>query len=59
MRQEAVAARVVVVDNLSSNDSVETARRRGCTVIVNDSNCGFAAAVNQGLRQGGHHGCSL
>ncbi len=44
--------RVVVVDNLSSDDSVVTARQRGCTVIVNDSNRGFAAAVNQGLQQG-------
>lgn len=50
--QERVCARVVVVDNLSSDDSVGTARQRGCAVIVNASNRGFAAAVNQGLQQG-------
>ena len=50
--QEGISVHVVVVDNLSSDDSVVTARQRGCTVIVNDSNRGFAAAVNQGLQQG-------
>jgi len=50
--QEGISTRVVVVDNLSSDDSVETARQRGCAVIANDSNRGFAAAVNQGLQQG-------
>lgn len=50
--QEGISPRVVVVDNLSSDDSVETARQRGSAVIVNDSNRSFAAAVNQGLQQG-------
>jgi N-acetylglucosaminyl-diphospho-decaprenol L-rhamnosyltransferase len=50
--QKGISARVVVVDNLSSDNSVETARQRGSAVIVNDSNRGFAAAVNQGLQQG-------
>jgi N-acetylglucosaminyl-diphospho-decaprenol L-rhamnosyltransferase len=50
--QEGVSVRVVVVDNLSSDDSVETARQRGSVVVVNDSNRGFAVAVNQGLQQG-------
>ncbi len=50
--QEGISVRVVVVDNLSSDDSVGTARQRGSAVIVNDSNRGFAAAVNQGLQQG-------
>jgi hypothetical protein len=50
--QEGIAVRVVVVDNLSSDDSVGTARQRGSAVIVNDSNRSFAAAVNQGLQQG-------
>lgn len=47
-----ISVRVVVVDNLSSDGSVGTARERGSAVIVNDSNRGFAAAVNQGLQQG-------
>jgi N-acetylglucosaminyl-diphospho-decaprenol L-rhamnosyltransferase len=50
--QKGISARVVVVDNFSSDDSVGTARRQGCAVIANDSNRGFAAAVNQGLQQG-------
>lgn len=40
--QEGISARVVVVDNLSSDDSVGTARQLGSAVIVNDSNRGFA-----------------
>jgi N-acetylglucosaminyl-diphospho-decaprenol L-rhamnosyltransferase len=50
--QTGVSTRVVVVDNLSSDNSVGTARQRGCAVIMNNSNRGFAAAVNQGLQQG-------
>ncbi|MGH3780279.1 MAG: glycosyltransferase family 2 protein [Pseudonocardiaceae bacterium] len=50
--QEGVSACVVVVDNLSSDDSVATARQLGSVVIANDSNRGFAAAVNQGLQLG-------
>ncbi len=50
--QEGISVRVIVVDNLSFDDSVGTARQRGSAVIVNDSNRGFAAAVNQGLQQG-------
>jgi len=51
--QKGISARVVLVDDLSSDDSVATARRRGSAVIENDSNRGFAAAVmNQGLQQG-------
>ncbi|MGH3832444.1 MAG: glycosyltransferase family 2 protein [Pseudonocardiaceae bacterium] len=50
--QDGIVARVVVVDNHSCDDSVGTARQRACAVIVNDSNLGFAAAVNQGLQGG-------
>ncbi|MGH3550651.1 MAG: glycosyltransferase family 2 protein [Pseudonocardiaceae bacterium] len=50
--QEGVSPCVVVVDNLSSDDSVGTARQLGSVVIANDSNRGFAAAVNQGLQLG-------
>lgn len=42
--------RVVVVDNASSDDTVERVRRRGgpVEVIQNHRNVGFAAAINQG-----------
>ncbi len=50
--QEGISTRVVVVDNLFCDDSVGTARQRGSAVIANNSNRGFAAAVNQGLQQG-------
>ena len=39
----------MVVDNSSSDQSAAEARRRGARVIVNESNRGFAAAVNQGF----------
>jgi N-acetylglucosaminyl-diphospho-decaprenol L-rhamnosyltransferase len=42
---------VIVIDNASSDDSVNEARRRGrATVIANPTNRGFAGAVNQGAR---------
>ena len=42
---------LLVVDNASQDDSVDTARRAwpGATIIVNDRNEGFAKASNQGL----------
>ena len=43
-------ARVVVVDNASQDHTREEAGARGVTVIANPRNCGFAAAVNQGVR---------
>jgi GT2 family glycosyltransferase len=42
-------ARPIVVDNGSSDDSVEVAQRAGATVISIGHNLGFAAAVNIGL----------
>jgi GT2 family glycosyltransferase len=39
---------VVVVDNLSSDNAVETARNFGCSVIEMGENAGFARAVNRG-----------
>jgi teichuronic acid biosynthesis glycosyltransferase TuaH len=44
---------VVVVDNASSDNSAELARRAGVTVVANDVNAGFAAACNQGALLGG------
>src|ERR1051325_3964219 len=38
----------VVVDNASSDATVEVVRASGARLIVNESNRGFAAAVNQG-----------
>lgn len=44
------AAEVVVVDNASADESVAVAHQSGvCTVIANQTNRGFAAAVNQGV----------
>ena len=51
--QQDVAVAVTVVDNCSSDQSAVVAREHGARVIVNSSNRGFAAAVNQGLRGGG------
>jgi N-acetylglucosaminyl-diphospho-decaprenol L-rhamnosyltransferase len=47
-----VTVDVTVVDNCSSDQSAAVARERGARVIVNSANRGFAAAVNQGLREG-------
>jgi GT2 family glycosyltransferase len=44
----------VVVDNASSDDTVERIRgRAGVRLIANPDNRGFAAAVNQGAREAG------
>jgi N-acetylglucosaminyl-diphospho-decaprenol L-rhamnosyltransferase len=44
----------VVVDNASSDDTVERVRTRtGVRLIANRDNRGFAAAVNQGAREAG------
>jgi GT2 family glycosyltransferase len=43
-------AEVVVVDNGSSDGTVEVVRQRGGAAIANPVNRGFAAAVNQGVR---------
>lgn len=48
--QTAPPARVVVVDNGSSDDSVAVARRAGAQVLEWPDNRGFAAAVNAGSR---------
>jgi len=48
--QTAVASRVVVVDNGSTDDSVEVSRSAGAEVLEWPDNRGFAAAVNAGAR---------
>ena len=45
----AAAADIVVVDNASTDDTLRQARARPVRVIANDTNRGFAAAVNQGI----------
>src|SRR5882757_4303357 len=46
----ATDAEVVVIDNASSDGTLEQVRRCGATLIANPVNRGFAAAVNQGIR---------
>jgi len=41
---------VVVVDNASADGTREVVAGRGVRLIANERNCGFAAAVNQGVR---------
>ena len=48
----ALRVEVIVIDNASADDSAEMVRREfpNVQLIVNDTNLGFAAANNQGLR---------
>jgi len=46
----ATGAEVIVIDNGSSDATVERIRSTGARVIANLDNRGFAAAVNQGIR---------
>lgn len=41
---------VVVVDNASSDDTVTKLRSSSVTLVLNETNRGFAAAVNQGVQ---------
>ncbi|MCU0291583.1 MAG: glycosyltransferase [Thermoanaerobaculaceae bacterium] len=53
--QTLTPSRVVVVDNASSDDSrcvLATSRLAGLDVVAWDTNRGFAAGVNEGLRRG-------
>jgi len=45
----ATGAEVIVVDNASTDGTLELVRQRGATLIANPMNRGFAAAVNQGI----------
>lgn len=42
-------AQIVVVDNASTDDSAARAAAHGVRVVVNDSNAGYARAMNQAL----------
>ena len=46
----ATNAQVVVVDNASDDDSAEVASALGATVIRRDTNAGFGAGCNEGVR---------
>lgn len=50
--QQNVSLQLVVIDNASVDDSVEIVLRRfpTATIIRNETNSGFAAAANQGIR---------
>jgi len=49
--QTAPFARVIVVDNASTDGAAALAESRGCTVIPQSTNTGFAHAVNTGWRE--------
>ncbi len=49
--QTAPFARVIVVDNASTDGAAALAAKRGCTVIQQTTNTGFARAVNTGWRE--------
>ncbi len=50
-RQTYPIDRVIVVDNGSTDDSADVAKRAGAQVIRLATNAGFAAAVNRGIRE--------
>lgn len=55
VRNSGVVRRVIVVDNASTDQSLETLadhRNDNVTIIRNDSNLGFGAACNIGIRAG-------
>jgi N-acetylglucosaminyl-diphospho-decaprenol L-rhamnosyltransferase len=52
LREQASVESIVVIDNASTDDSVERIEREhgGVRIIRNERNSGFAAAANQGIR---------
>ncbi len=49
LRLQPLPARIIVIDNASTDASASIAKARGVEVIRQDQNIGFAAAVNRGL----------
>lgn len=43
--------RIIVIDNASTDSTLDEVRRRPVTLICNDRNAGFASAANQGFLQ--------
>lgn len=50
LKAHAPGLRALVIDNASTDSTVEIARQHGAEVIANRENRGFAGAVNQGFR---------
>lgn len=48
-RQTVASHELIVVDNASTDDSLDLVRDSATTLIANDRNRGFAAAANQGI----------
>lgn len=42
---------IIVVDNNSKDNSISVAKKNNAAIIANQNNCGFAAAVNQGIKK--------
>src|SRR5271165_4080363 len=47
-----ITAKVVVVDNGSSDNTVQILRERGDCHVVQSSNVGYAGGINRGVREG-------
>jgi N-acetylglucosaminyl-diphospho-decaprenol L-rhamnosyltransferase len=47
-----IIANVVIVDNGSSDDTVEVLRKRGDCHVVESANVGYAGGINRGVKEG-------
>lgn len=50
---------VIMVDNNSKDESVQTAKKGGALTIANKTNLGFSAGVNQGIKAAFKNGCEF